>query len=230
MDPFQTALQALTDCGRGEVRGGGKHRERARRATCAGGRGSAIARALLATSKSRGGASRAQLGGARRASFGLSALGAPDAFTLRVSYTRVSRSLRAAPRVPMRPQEADRASRPALRAQMTGKSDTREYTINLHKALHKRHLTFKKRAPRAVKVIQEFAKKVVSGQAAEPRLLVVWDVLARRTRRAAPAAGRRRWAGGAQGEARPLASRRRAPRRPSSTSLSTGPSGRTASR
>jgi len=45
---------------------------------------------------------------------------------------------------------------------MAGKSETREYTLNLHKALHKRHLTFKKKAPRAVKVIKEFAKKVVS--------------------------------------------------------------------
>jgi len=50
---------------------------------------------------------------------------------------------------------------------MTGKSDTREYTINLHKALHKRHLTFKKRAPRAVKVIQEFAKKVTGTKEAK---------------------------------------------------------------
>merc|ERR1711907_299341 len=31
---------------------------------------------------------------------------------------------------------------------------TREYTINLHKLLHKRHLTFKERAPKAVKAIR----------------------------------------------------------------------------
>merc|ERR1711907_328187 len=36
---------------------------------------------------------------------------------------------------------------------------TREYTINLHKLLHKRHLTFKERAPKAVKAIRTFAAK-----------------------------------------------------------------------
>lgn len=36
---------------------------------------------------------------------------------------------------------------------------TREYTINLHKRLHS--ITFKKRAPRAVKEIKKFAKKVM---------------------------------------------------------------------
>ena len=34
---------------------------------------------------------------------------------------------------------------------------TREYTINLHKRLH--GITFKKRAPRAVKEIRKFAQK-----------------------------------------------------------------------
>lgn len=36
---------------------------------------------------------------------------------------------------------------------------TREYTIHLHKRLHK--ITFKKRAPRAVKEIRKFAQKVM---------------------------------------------------------------------
>lgn len=36
---------------------------------------------------------------------------------------------------------------------------TREYTIHLHKRLHK--VTFKKRAPRAVKEIRKFAQKVM---------------------------------------------------------------------
>lgn len=34
---------------------------------------------------------------------------------------------------------------------------TREYTINLHKRLHK--IAFKKRAPRAIKEIKKFAQK-----------------------------------------------------------------------
>jgi len=34
---------------------------------------------------------------------------------------------------------------------------TREYTINLHKRLHK--ITFKKRAPKAIKEIKKFATK-----------------------------------------------------------------------
>ena len=34
---------------------------------------------------------------------------------------------------------------------------TREYTINLHKRLHK--ITFKKRAPKAIKEIKKFASK-----------------------------------------------------------------------
>lgn len=37
---------------------------------------------------------------------------------------------------------------------------SREYTINLHKRLH--GVTFKKRAPRAVKAIKQFAQKVMS--------------------------------------------------------------------
>lgn len=37
---------------------------------------------------------------------------------------------------------------------------TREYTINLHKRLH--GITFKKRAPRAVKEIKKFAQKMMS--------------------------------------------------------------------
>merc|ERR1719217_1681399 len=36
---------------------------------------------------------------------------------------------------------------------------TREYTINLHKRLH--GITFKKRAPRAVKEIRKFAQKMM---------------------------------------------------------------------
>ena len=36
---------------------------------------------------------------------------------------------------------------------------TREYTINLHKRLH--GITFKKRAPRAVKEIKKFAVKMM---------------------------------------------------------------------
>merc|ERR1711874_14637 len=36
---------------------------------------------------------------------------------------------------------------------------TREYTINLHKALH--GINFKKRAPRAVKEVRKFAQKVM---------------------------------------------------------------------
>jgi len=36
---------------------------------------------------------------------------------------------------------------------------TREYTINLHKRLH--GITFKKRAPRAVKEIKKFAQKIM---------------------------------------------------------------------
>lgn len=36
---------------------------------------------------------------------------------------------------------------------------TREYTINLHKKLHS--ITFKKRAPRAVKEIKKFAQKIM---------------------------------------------------------------------
>lgn len=36
---------------------------------------------------------------------------------------------------------------------------TREYTINLHKRLH--GITFKKRAPRAVKEIRKFAEKAM---------------------------------------------------------------------
>lgn len=36
---------------------------------------------------------------------------------------------------------------------------TREYTINLHKRLHS--ITFKKRAPRAVKEIKKFAQKIM---------------------------------------------------------------------
>jgi len=36
---------------------------------------------------------------------------------------------------------------------------TREYTIHLHKHCHK--MTFKKKAPRAVKVIKDFARKVM---------------------------------------------------------------------
>lgn len=36
---------------------------------------------------------------------------------------------------------------------------TREYTINLHKRLH--NITFKKRAPRAVKEVKKFAAKVM---------------------------------------------------------------------
>lgn len=36
---------------------------------------------------------------------------------------------------------------------------SREYTINLHKRLH--GITFKKRAPRAVKCIKQFAQKVM---------------------------------------------------------------------
>ena len=36
---------------------------------------------------------------------------------------------------------------------------TREYTINLHKRLH--GITFKKRAPRAVKEIKAFASKMM---------------------------------------------------------------------
>ena len=37
---------------------------------------------------------------------------------------------------------------------------TREYTINLHRRTHK--ATFKKKAPRAVKQIREFAQKAMS--------------------------------------------------------------------
>ena len=44
---------------------------------------------------------------------------------------------------------------------MAGKSETREYTLNLHEALFKRHLTNKKKAPRAVKTVMTFAMKVV---------------------------------------------------------------------
>ena len=36
---------------------------------------------------------------------------------------------------------------------------TRVYTINLGRLLHKRHLTFKERAPKAVKAIRKFAAK-----------------------------------------------------------------------
>ena len=36
---------------------------------------------------------------------------------------------------------------------------SREYTINLHKRLHS--ITFKKRAPRAVKQIKQFAQKMM---------------------------------------------------------------------
>lgn len=36
---------------------------------------------------------------------------------------------------------------------------TRDYTINLHKALHKTQ--FKKRAPKAIKAIRDFAEKVM---------------------------------------------------------------------
>merc|ERR1712050_350187 len=39
----------------------------------------------------------------------------------------------------------------------TGEAVTREYTINLHKRLH--GITFKRRAPRAVKEIRKFALK-----------------------------------------------------------------------
>mmetsp|Transcript_34169 Transcript_34169/g.81055 ORF Transcript_34169/g.81055 Transcript_34169/m.81055 type:complete len:115 (+) Transcript_34169:88-432(+) len=39
---------------------------------------------------------------------------------------------------------------------------TREYTINLHKRLH--GITFKKRAPRAVKEIKAFASKMMNTQ------------------------------------------------------------------
>ena len=36
---------------------------------------------------------------------------------------------------------------------------TREYTINLHKRLH--NVTFKKKAPRAVKEVRKFAQKMM---------------------------------------------------------------------
>jgi large subunit ribosomal protein L31e len=39
---------------------------------------------------------------------------------------------------------------------------TREYTIHLHKHLH--GCTFKKRAPKAIKVIRDFAKKTMGTQ------------------------------------------------------------------
>ena len=46
------------------------------------------------------------------------------------------------------------------RAKPRGKSAvTREYTINLHKRLH--GMTFKKRAPRAVKEVKQFAAKMM---------------------------------------------------------------------
>ena len=43
------------------------------------------------------------------------------------------------------------------RDRATKKAVTREYTINLHKRLH--NITFKKKAPRAVKEIRKFAQQ-----------------------------------------------------------------------
>ncbi|BDD55687.1 60S ribosomal protein L31 [Monascus purpureus] len=50
------------------------------------------------------------------------------------------------------------ATRPGKRA-ATEDVVTREYTINLHKRLH--GVTFKKRAPRAIKAIRDFAERAM---------------------------------------------------------------------
>lgn len=53
---------------------------------------------------------------------------------------------------------------------------TREYTINLHKRLH--GISFKKRAPRAIKAIKDFAQKTMSTEDVriEPQLnKFVWS-------------------------------------------------------
>jgi hypothetical protein len=55
---------------------------------------------------------------------------------------------------------------------------TREYTINLHKALHR--VTFKKRAPRAIKAVRGSARWAAA------------DAARRREQRALAAAGRMR--------------------------------------
>ncbi len=69
---------------------------------------------------------------------------------------------------------------------------TREYTINLGKRLHS--VTFKKRAPRAIKEIQKFAAKQMGTKTVRVDVKLnkaVWSQVrrARGARRGAPPAG-----------------------------------------
>ncbi|KAJ1702506.1 hypothetical protein LUZ63_002285 [Rhynchospora breviuscula] len=52
---------------------------------------------------------------------------------------------------------ADKGSKGARKNEVV----TREYTINLHKRLHGWFVTFKKKAPKAIKEIRKFAQKAM---------------------------------------------------------------------
>jgi large subunit ribosomal protein L31e len=93
-----------------------------------------------------------------------------------VAISRPARGLRRRAAAPVAPRNQSCRPRPpapaltllppAPRPQMVKKKEarktvvTREYTINLHKVLH--GVTFKQRAPTAIKEIKKFAKKMMS--------------------------------------------------------------------